>query len=186
MVAMNHYQEIAREAVKEGIDLIISGAGLPLELPELVEGSKTRIAPIVSSGKAAKIILKYWEGHYDRTADMIIVEGTEAGGHLGFREDALKSDKGPSIMDIVKEVIEAVIPFREKYKKNIPVIAAGGIYTGRDIADCLNIGASGVQMATRFVATDECDADIRFKEAYVNANKEDILIIKVLSVCPEE
>ncbi|MPM05115.1 Dihydroorotate dehydrogenase [bioreactor metagenome] len=178
MVAMNHYIEIAHAAVHEGIDLIISGAGLPTNLPETVQGFKTRIAPIVSSGKASKIILQYWDKHYGRIADMVIVEGPEAGGHLGFSQEILNAQNKPSVIDIVKEVIAAVKPFEEKYKKNIPVIAAGGIYTGSDIADCLNAGASGVQMATRFVATDECDADIRFKEKYIAAKNDDVVIIK--------
>lgn len=176
MVAMNHYDEMVRAAVSEGINLIISGAGLPTKLPELVKGTKTRIAPIVSSGKAAKIILRVWDSHYDRTADMIVVEGPEAGGHLGFSPDELKGQRRP-LLEIVKEVLEEIRPFQEKFKKKIPVIAAGGIFSGADIAACIQAGASGVQMATRFVATDECDADIRFKEAYVKAKKEDIMII---------
>lgn len=178
LVAMNHYNDMVRTAAQEGIDLIVSGAGLPTNLPELVKGFQTRIAPIVSSGKAARVILKYWDKHYGKTADMVIVEGTEAGGHLGFSEEILKGENKPLLAEVVKEVIEAVKPFREKFKKNIPVIAAGGIYTGADIAEYLKAGADGVQMATRFVATNECDADIKFKEAYINAKKEDIIIIK--------
>ena len=178
MVAMNHYNEMARAAVEEGIDLIISGAGLPISLPDFVKGFKTRVAPIVSSSKAAKVILQYWDKHYGRTADMVIVEGPEAGGHLGFSAEILNGPNKPSVIDIVKDVIETVKPFQEKFKVNIPVIAAGGIYTGTDIADCLKAGASGVQMATRFVATDECDADIRFKEEYIAAAEDDIIIIE--------
>jgi nitronate monooxygenase len=178
MVAMNHYGEMVRAAVEDGIDLIISGAGLPLKLPEFVKGFQTRIAPIVSSGKAAKVILQYWETHYGKTADAVIVEGTEAGGHLGFSEEILNAEHKPSIIDIVQEVIAAVQPFQDRFKKNIPVIAAGGIYTGADIANCLQAGAAGVQMATRFVATDECDADLKYKETYIAAEKEDIVIIK--------
>lgn len=177
MVATNNYSEMARAALEEGIDLIISGAGLPLKLPDIVKGFQTCIAPIVSSGKAAQVILKYWETHYGRTADMVIVEGAEAGGHLGFSPEVLKSENKPSLIEIVKEVIETVKPFGEKFEKNIPVVGAGGIYTGADIAECLKAGASGVQMATRFVATNECDADIKFKEAYISAKKEDIVII---------
>ena len=178
MVAMNHYDELARAAAQGGIDLIISGAGLPTKLPEYVKGFTTRIAPIVSSGKAARVILRYWEKHYGRTADMIVVEGPEAGGHLGFTEELLTSTNRIPVMDIVKEVIEVIKPFEEKYQVDIPVIAAGGIYSGEDIAKCLKGGANGVQMATRFVATDECDADIKFKEAYIAAKKEDIVIMK--------
>jgi len=179
MVAINHYNEMVRAAAEEGIDLIISGAGLPTKLPELVKDFHTRIAPIVSSAKAATVLLKFWDSHYGRTADMIVVEGPEAGGHLGFSEQELtRNDKQRSLIDITKEVIEAIKPFEEKFKRNIPVIAAGGVYTGEDIAACLKAGASGVQMATRFVATDECDADIKFKLEFVNAKKEDIVIIK--------
>jgi nitronate monooxygenase len=177
MVAMNHYSEMAKAAVEEGIDLIISGAGLPTKLPEYVKDSPTRIAPIVSSGKAANVILKYWDAHFGRTADMVIVEGPEAGGHLGFSQEVLTSPDRPSLGDLVKEVLDVVRPYREKFQKHIPVIAAGGIYSGGDIAQYLAMGADGVQMATRFVATDECDADDAFKEAYVNAKEEDIKII---------
>ncbi|MCE5342795.1 MAG: nitronate monooxygenase family protein [Eubacteriales bacterium] len=178
MVAMNHYSEMVRAAVEDGIDLIISGAGLPLQLPDFVKNLQTRIVPIVSSGKAAKVISQYWETHYGRAADMVIVEGAEAGGHLGFSAEILNAQNRPSVLDIVKDVVEAVKPFQERFKKKIPVIAAGGIYTGADIADCLKSGADGVQMATRFTATDECDADIKYKEAYISAKKEDIVIIQ--------
>lgn len=176
MVAMNHYDESVRAAAEAGIDLIISGAGLPLALPGLVKDFETRIAPIASSGKAAKLILHYWDSHFGRTADMVVVEGPEAGGHLGFSAEVLMGEK-PAVLDIVKEVIEAVKPFEEKYGRKIPVIAAGGIYTGQDIANALKAGAAGVQMATRFVATDECDAHIKFKECYLSAKEEDIIII---------
>lgn len=178
MVAMNHYDDSVRAAAESGIDLIISGAGLPLVLPDLVKDFETRIAPIVSSGKAAKLILHYWETHYGRTADMVVVEGPEAGGHLGFPEEVLLAPTKPAVLDLVRDVIEAVKPFEEKFGRKIPVIAAGGIYTGADIADALKAGAAGVQMATRFVATDECDADIKFKECYIAAKEEDIIIIK--------
>ena len=178
MVAMNHYDELARAAAQGGIDLIISGAGLPTKLPEYVKGFTTRIAPIVSSAKAAKVILHYWDKHYGRTADMIVVEGPEAGGHLGFTEELLTSNDRPPVMDLVKDVIDIIKPFKEKFKIDIPVIAAGGIYSGEDIAECLKGGASGVQMATRFVATDECDADINFKEQYIAAKEEDICILR--------
>lgn len=177
LVAMNQYDELAKAAVEAGIDLIVSGAGLPLKLPSIVKGSKTCIAPIVSSGKAAQVILKYWDQHYGTTADMVVVEGTEAGGHLGYSPEALKSPNKPRLLDTVKEVIAAVKPFGEKFKKKIPVIAAGGVFSGCDIAECIRAGADGVQMATRFVATDECDADIAYKEAYVHAEEEDVVII---------
>ncbi len=178
MVAMNHYTEMVRAAAEAGVDLIISGAGLPLKLPDLVKGFQTHIAPIVSSARGAGTILNYWDTHYGKTADLVIVEGPEAGGHLGYSEEVLLSGESPSLMSIVGEVLEAVQKYEQKFRKKIPVIAAGGIYTGGDIARFLKAGAGGVQMATRFVATEECDADIKFKEAYVNAGKDDIVIIK--------
>jgi nitronate monooxygenase len=177
LMAMNHYKEIALAAVNEGIDLIVSGAGLPSELPSFVEGSKTRIAPIVSSAKAAQVITKLWERNYNRTPDLVIVEGPQAGGHLGFSPETLRGPKMPNLLDLVKEVMEALSPYAQRAAKPIPVVAAGGIFTGADIAQCISAGASGVQMATRFVATEECDADMQYKQAYLDAKQEDIVII---------
>jgi nitronate monooxygenase len=178
MVAMNNYKETVQAVIDEKIDLIISGAGLPTELPKLVVGSKTKIAPIVSSGKAAMVITKLWDHKYSYIPDLIVVEGPEAGGHLGFSLEQLNPDEKRDLIDIVKEVIEAIKPYEEKYSKSIPVVAAGGVYSGSDIAKLIKAGASGVQMATRFVATEECDADIKYKMAYINSHKEDIEIVK--------
>lgn len=178
LAAVNNYKEMVKEAVKEKIDIIISGAGLPKNLPELVMGSNTKIAPIVSSGKAAAVITKIWDRKYKYIPDVVIVEGPHAGGHLGFSLEQLTSIKLPSLSELVTEVIEALKPFEEKYKKKIPVIAAGGIYTGKDISEFLKIGAAGVQMSTRFVATEECDAHINFKKAYISAKEEDIQLVK--------
>lgn len=175
MVAMTHYDEYIKEAIKSGIDLIISGAGLPLKLPKLVEGSKVKIAPIVSSLKAAKTILKMWDRKYNSTADMVVIEGPKAGGHLGFKPDELES---VNLDEIVKDVIEEVKVYETKYNKNIPVIVGGGIYDGKDLKHYLDLGASGVQMATRFVPTIECDADEKYKQAYINANEEDVVIVQ--------
>ncbi len=158
--------------------MIISGAGLPSTLPGLVKGSETKIAPIVSSGKAAKTIAKVWDRKFNYLPDAVIVEGPEAGGHLGFSPEDLEKTPMPDLRAIVSEVIEALKPFEEKYERKVPVIAAGGIYDGKDIASYLKLGAAGVQMATRFVATHECDAHINFKQAYVDATAEDITIIK--------
>jgi NAD(P)H-dependent flavin oxidoreductase YrpB (nitropropane dioxygenase family) len=178
LVAMNNYREMAKAAIEEKIDLIISGAGLPKELPELIKGTKTKIVPIVSSGRAAALISKLWDKKYDYVPDMVVVEGPDAGGHLGFSEDELKSENKPSLYEIVKDVIESIKPFIEKYSKDIPVVAAGGIFSGQDIAKYIELGASGVQMATRFVATYECDADEKFKMSYLSAGEEDVEIIK--------
>lgn len=178
MVAMNNYKNIIKTAVEEKVDLIISGAGLPLELPALIKDSKTKIAPIVSSGKAAMLIAKIWDKKYSYCPDAVVVEGPEAGGHLGFSMEDFIKNKAESLIDIVHDVKEALKPFEEKYKKHIPVIAAGGIYTGKDIADILQAGADGVQMATRFVPTEECDADVRYKNTYLASTKEDIQIVQ--------
>jgi len=178
LVAMKSYREVVAAAVKEKIDLVIAGAGLPTDLPAMVQESATKIAPIVSSGKAAMLIAKLWDRKFSYAPDLVIVEGPEAGGHLGFSPEELQARPLPSLPAIVKDVIEAVKPFAEKYHKPIPVIAAGGIYTGADIARYIKLGAAGVQMATRFVATEECDADIRFKEAYVKCTEDDIQLVQ--------
>ena len=178
MVAMNNYEELTRTALEEGIDLIISGAGLALNLPKIAKGFNTKLAPIVSSAKAAIVISKMWDRKNNCAADLIVVEGSEAGGHLGFSMESLLENKTQDLKDIVKEVIEAIKPFEEKYNKKIPVVAAGGIYTGADIAEIMKLGAAGVQMATRFVATQECDASLAFKMAYINLKEEDIKIVK--------
>jgi nitronate monooxygenase len=178
MTAINHYRETVQAAVEEKIDLIISGAGLPTELPGLVEGSDTKIAPIVSSGKAAALIAKMWDRRHGRAPDLVIVEGPEAGGHLGFSPEELRRDPPVKLETLVRDVLEALKATEEKYRKKIPVIAAGGIFDGGDIARFLKLGAAGVQMATRFVATDECDAPLSFKQAYLNAGKEDIDLVQ--------
>lgn len=178
MVAMNNYSELVKEAVKKGIDFIASGAGLPKDLPEYVKNTKTKIAPIVSSAKAFNLITKLWRKRYDYVPDMVIIEGPKAGGHLGFKTEELIQGHEPNLEDITKEVLEEVKEIEKETNKKIPVIVAGGIYDGEDIAKFLKLGASGVQMATRFVATKECDASEEFKNAYVAATKEDIKIIK--------
>ena len=178
MVAMNNYKHTIITAVEEKIDLIISGAGLPLDLPSFVKDSKTKIAPIVSSGKAAMLIAKVWDKKFAYCPDAVVVEGPEAGGHLGFSMDDFVKHTAKNLKDIVSDVIEALKPFEEKYKRTIPVIAAGGLFTGKDIAELLKIGAAGVQMATRFVTTEECDASIEFKKAYIQSQKDDIQIIQ--------
>lgn len=178
MVAMNHYKEIAMECVKKGIDLIISGAGLPKELPEYVKGTKTKIAPIISSAKGARLISKLWITKHQYVPDMIVVEGPEAGGHLGFKREELEEGKKPTLEQITKEVVLEVKQIEKETGKEIPVVVAGGIFDGKDIAKFLKLGAKGVQMATRFVATEECDASEEFKNAYIKAEKKDIKIIK--------
>lgn len=176
MVAMKNYEELVRKAVSSHIDLIISGAGLPLDLPAFIKGSKTKIAPIVSSAKAAHVICSRWDKKHTYAPDCIVVEGPLAGGHLGFTpENVVKNE---NVLDIVKEVKQIANAYEIKYDKAIPIIAAGGIYTGEDVAFALKNGADGVQMGTRFVTTYECDAPLTYKDAYIQAKKEDIGIIQ--------
>lgn len=176
MVALKNYAEIVKECVKQKIDLIISGAGIPKDLPEYVKESKTKIAPIVSSLRCCKLIVEHWRKKYNYIPDMIVIEGPEAGGHLGFKQEELGENK-PKLEQITTDVVSYIKDVEKETGKKIPVIAAGGIWDGKDIKKFLKLGISGVQMATRFVATDECDASIEFKKAYVNAKKEDIKII---------
>ena len=178
MVALSNFADLVRTSIEEGIDIIFSGAGLPLGLPGFLwEDTKTKLVPIVSSARAACIIAKKWSEKYNYLPDAIVVEGPRAGGHLGFKEQMI-GDPEYSLEKLVPEVIEAIKPYEERYKKPIPVIAAGGIYTGEDIYRFFQLGALGVQMATRFVTTYECDASAKFKQTYVDSKKEDIVIIK--------
>lgn len=178
MVALKNYADIVKECVKQKIDLIISGAGIPKDLLEYIKGSKTKIAPIVSSLRCCKLIVKHWITKYNYAPDMIVIEGTEAGGHLGFKPEELEEGNKPKLEDITKEVVEYIKEVEKDTGKKIPVISAGGIWDKNDIEKFLGLGASGVQMATRFVATNECDASEEFKKAYVEASKENIKIIK--------
>ncbi len=181
LIALTDFYELARVAVEEKIDFIFAGAGLPLKNLSTIMGEnarkiKTKLIPIVSSGRAAKTIFQYWAKHYNEVPDAVVVEGPKAGGHLGFKKEQL-NDLNYSLENILPKVIDAVKPFEGYFKKSIPVIAAGGIYTGYDMFKFMQLGASGVQMATRFVATKECDASDEFKKAYIRSKKEDVIII---------
>ncbi|MDD3225821.1 MAG: nitronate monooxygenase family protein [Clostridium sp.] len=177
MVAANDYNVTAKVAAEEGIDLIISGAGLPVELPKFVEGFKTKIAPIVSSPKAAKVICKLWDRKYNRVPDLVVIEGPEAGGHLGYSLEELEHKEDIDLGEIVKSVIKVLEPYEAKYSKKIPVVCGGGVYTAEDVAKYIKLGANGVQIATRFIGTEECDADIKYKKFFINSDKKDIEIV---------
>jgi len=178
MVALTNFADMVKTSIEEGIDIIFSGAGLPLDLPKYVKDEfKTKLVPIISSARAAKAICKRWLSRFNSLPDAFVVEGPLAGGHLGFSADQL-GNPDFSLEKLVPEVLEAVAPFCEEHNVEIPVIAAGGIYSGADIHHFLQLGAAGVQMATRFVATHECDADIRFKQSYIDAREEDLVIIE--------
>ncbi|NCC79536.1 MAG: nitronate monooxygenase, partial [Clostridia bacterium] len=141
LAAMTTYDELIRTAIEEGIDLIVTGAGLPLELPKMVKGTETKIAPVVSSGKAARLISKVYDKKFGIPADMFIVEGPLAGGHLGFKKEVMENESYMDLEDILKEVLEVIRPFEEKYEVKIPVVVAGGIFDGKDIAHYLQLGA---------------------------------------------
>lgn len=172
MVATKRYEEYVKAAVAAGVDLIISGAGLPLTLPEL--SGNTNIAPIVSSRKALQIIVRHWKKKYDRKPDLAIVEGPQAGGHLGFSRKQIDAYTVAKTEDYDDE-IKSIITYADEL--NIPVVVAGGIYNREDMEHYLEMGAKGVQIATRFVTTEECDASLAYKQAYINAKKEDIMIV---------
>ncbi|WP_299995259.1 nitronate monooxygenase family protein, partial [uncultured Clostridium sp.] len=177
MVAMKNYKELVQASIEGGADLIISGAGLPLKLPQYTQNSEIKILPIVSSSKAAKLILSYWKKHYNKIADGIIIEGPEAGGHLGFKDNNIENDINEFETNI-NNILETIKEFEKEYNKKIPVIVAGGVFDSDDIKKYIKLGANGVQIGSRFVATFECDANIKFKEAYLNCHKNDIKIVK--------
>ena len=178
MVAMTNFVDMIKTSIAEKIDIIIAGAGLPLDLPSfLKKDSITKLVPIVSSARAVRIICEKWKTNYDYLPDAVIVEGPKAGGHLGFKEEQI-GDNAYSLEKLVPEIVNELKHFEEKYDKPIPLFAAGGIYTGEDINNIMKLGASGVQMGTRFVTTNECDASDGFKQAYIDAAEKDIEIIK--------
>ncbi len=178
MCALTNYDDLVDAAQQESVDVIISGAGLPLRLPSMIKNDKTKLVPIVSSARAAHIICTVWQRRYKRSPDAIVVEGPLAGGHLGYSIAELNDAVHFNLDKILKDVLAVVKLFEIKFKVKIPVIAAGGIFDRDDIERVLELGASGVQIATRFVCTHECDASIKYKEAYLNSRKEDIVIIK--------
>jgi NAD(P)H-dependent flavin oxidoreductase YrpB (nitropropane dioxygenase family) len=178
MVAVSHYEETVKAAIEAGADAIISGAGLPLNLAELVKGSKTLFAPIVSSKRAAMLLCKNFVRRAGNLPDFMVIEGYKAGGHLGFSADDLENKTCQPNLQILKEVKEAIKPFEEEFKKKIYVFLGGGVFDGKDIAEAKKAGADGVQIGTRFIATKECDADDVFKQVIVDSKEEDIRIIK--------
>lgn len=185
MVALTTFSQMVRTSVEHKVDVIFSGAGLPLDMPrhlldlceEKKEEFKTRLVPIVSSARGAAIIAKKWLSRFNYLPDAFVVEGPKAGGHLGFKAEDLENP-AMALENLVPQVVDAVKPFEDQMGRAVPIIAAGGVYTGADIKKFLDLGAAGVQMGTRFVATHECDADLRFKQSYINAREEDVTIIK--------
>lgn len=177
MMATQDYEEYVKAAVKAKVDLIISGAGLPMQLPKLVEDSDVKIAPIVSSKNALAVIAKYWKKKFDRLPDLVVIEGPQAGGHLGFTRTQIEEYTEEEYDKEIVKIIELAGEIEAQYDVSIPVVVAGGIYSKEDMEHYLALGANGVQMGTRFVTTVECDASDSYKQAYINATKEDIVIV---------
>jgi len=182
MVALSDYNELLETAFDEDIDIVFLGAGLPLKFPASISPDRlkkghTKVAVIVSSARAADLIFRQWRKSFQHIPDMVVVEGPLAGGHLGFKKEQI-DHPDYTLEKILPEVIKTVAPYQAEFRRNIPVIAAGGIFTGKDIYKFLEMGAQGVQMGTRFVATHECDASAAFKNAYIHCRKNDISIIK--------
>jgi NAD(P)H-dependent flavin oxidoreductase YrpB (nitropropane dioxygenase family) len=181
MVALSDFDDLVQCAVDERADVLFLGAGLPIKLPrtlplDALGGLHTKFVPIVSSGRAADLIFKSWAKHFHHVPDAVVLEGPMAGGHLGFKREQI-DDPGYALEKILPDVISAIKPYEQQFGKDIPVIPGGGIYTGQDIYKFMQLGADGVQMATRFVATFECDASDEFKQTFLNCTKDDIIII---------
>jgi nitronate monooxygenase len=171
MVALvRDFEDSVRGALDAGADFIISGAGLPLNLPAIQNPKDTALIPIVSSARALEIICKKWE-RFPYRPDAVVLEGPLAGGHLGFKFEhiELESNKLENLLPPVLDVAQK--------NGNIPVIVAGGIYTHADIVRFLEMGASGVQMGTRFLATEESSATEAYKQAVVDCKEKDILVV---------
>lgn len=178
MVALSNFKDMVKTSIASKVDIIFAGAGLPLDLPSfLTKDSVTKLVPIVSSTRAALIICEKWIKNYNYTPDAIVLEGPKAGGHLGYKESQI-FDGHFSLEELLPHLISNLRPLEKKMGRKIPVIAGGGIYNGEDISKILDLGASAVQLGTRFVTTYECDASLKFKQSYLNAQESDITIIK--------
>ena len=177
MVALTNYSDLVKVCAVEGVDVLFSGAGLPMRLPEFAGDSPMKLVPIISSGRAADIICRSWTNKYSRLPDALVVEGPMAGGHLGFKFDELVDGTAANLDTLVRDTLVVADRYEQQAGRKIPVIAAGGIYSGADIARFLNMGASGVQIGTRFVATHECDVSDAYKQSFIDATEDDIALI---------
>lgn len=178
MVVTKNYNEIVRASIEAGVDAVVSGAGLPMELPSLVEEGEALIAPIVSSARAAKLICRQWQRKYKRYPDFVVLEGCKAGGHLGFKREELLEDNCENLEETIPMLLEELKPFEEAKGAPIPVFAAGGVWDRADADRMMGLGAAGVQIATRFIGTYECDAEQTYKDALIRAKSEDLRIIQ--------
>lgn len=177
MAALTDYKILVKEASKTDVDAIVVGAGLPLDLPELIENRKILIAPIISSTRALKILVKNWMKKYKRLPDFVVLEGRNAGGHLGFKEEEIYSSKY-SLNSIIRETVEYLNEINEEFKKNIPLFVGGSLYDGNDLNLVRKLGGTGIQIGTRFIATNECDVNKNFKELITDTKSKDIVILK--------
>ena len=176
MMAISDFDDLLKIALDENVDVVFIGAGLFLKKPEIPEGCNTKFIPKVSSARAAKLIFNYWAEKYNRVPDGVVVEGPMCGGHIGFKKDELLKEQKP-LSQLIEETVVALKPFEERFNIDIPVIAAGGIYTGTDMYEIMEAGASAVKMGTRFVTTHECDVSDEFKQNYLQATSQDITLI---------
>ena len=176
MMAITDFDDLLQIALEENVDVVFIGAGLFLKKPEMPEGCTTKFVPKVSTARAAQVMFRYWASKYNRVPDAVVVEGPKCGGHVGFKKEELLGDQKP-LHELIKETVAAMKPFEEQFNIEIPVIAAGGVYTGSDMYEIMEAGASAVKMGTRFVTTHECDVSDEFKQNYVRATAKDITLI---------
>ncbi len=173
LYAINNYGEVVKDACEAGANIIITGAGLPTNMPEFTqEYPDVALVPIVSSAKALKIICKRWQKRYGRVPDAVVLEGPKSGGHQGFTYEQCSQEEFA-----LENLVESVVEEAQKWG-NIPVIAAGGVWDKGDIDQMISLGASGVQMGTRFIGTFECDAHANFKKVLLEAKEDDIILMK--------
>lgn len=176
MMAISDFDDLLNIALEENVDVVFIGAGLFLKKPTLPDGCNTKFIPKVSSARAARLIFNYWAEKYNCVPDGIVVEGPKCGGHVGFKKEELLNTQKP-LHELVEETVAALKPFEERFNIEIPVIAAGGIYSGTDMYEIMEAGASAVKMGTRFVTTHECDVSDSFKQSYIRATPDDITLI---------
>lgn len=178
MVALNDFHQLLDVAIEERADIVFMGAGLPIKgIPvERMRAAGVKAAPIVSSVRATEMIFRMWKKIYNDVPDAVVYEGPLAGGHLGFSPKQL-DDPEVQLETVVPDIVTALVPWEREFGRAIPVIAGGGVYSGADVYRVLSLGAGAVQMGTRFVATEECDADAAFKQAYVDSTEADIGLI---------
>lgn len=173
MVAITHYPALVRAAVLGGAQAIVSGAGLPLDLPAIVGDADLALVPIVSSARALHLIARHWHHfHGGRRPDAVVVEGPLAGGHLGFKREEIDD---PAFA--LEALLPAIVTEARRWG-DFPIIAAGGVWDHADARRMLDLGASAVQLGTRFVTTTECDVDEAYKSLYLRLRPEDIAVIR--------